>query len=71
MSTQKQIAYKLEQLMETRVPGVIPLLEGSDWQEHSTARFTGWPSADNPYALPAPFDAPDEEITILHLAPAS
>lgn len=67
-SVQKQALYGIEQIMVNQVP-VIPLLYGSDWNERTTARFTGWPTAQNPYALPAPFDAPDEEITILHLNP--
>lgn len=69
-SVQKQAMYGVEQIMVNQVP-VIPLLYGSDWNERTTVRWTGWPTADNSYALPAPFDAPDEEITILHLTPAS
>lgn len=67
-NVQKQALYGIEHIMVDQVP-VIPLLYGSDWNERTTARFTGWPTAQNPYALPAPFDAPDEEITILHLNP--
>lgn len=69
-NVQKQALYGIEQIMIDQVP-VIPLLYGSDWDERTTARFTGWPTAQNPYALAAPFDAPDVEQVILHLTPAS
>ena len=69
-NVQKQAIYGLEQIMVNQVP-VIPLLDGSDWNEYTTARFTGWATAQNPYALPAPFDAPDVEQTVLHLTPVS
>jgi peptide/nickel transport system substrate-binding protein len=69
--TVAQTAYNdLQKIMVEQVPA-IPLVYGSDWNESTTARFTGWSSAANPYALPAPFDAPDVEITVLHLTPAS
>lgn len=60
----------LQTIMVTKIP-TIPLVEGSDWNEYTTARWTGWSTAQNPYALPAPFDAPDAEITVLHLTPAN
>jgi peptide/nickel transport system substrate-binding protein len=70
VNVQKQAFNSLEGIMVNQVPA-IPLVEGSDWNEFTTARFTGWPSASNPYALPAPFDAPDIEITVLHLTPVA
>lgn len=60
----------LQSIMVNQLP-TIPLIVGSDWNEYTTTRWTGWSSASNPYALPAPFDAPDVEITVLHLTPAN
>ena len=67
-NVQAQALYGLQKIMVEQVPS-IPLVYGANWNEYSTAHFTGWPSADNPYALPAPFSYPDSEITVLHLHP--
>lgn len=69
-SQQQQDIYGLEQVMVEQLPA-IPLVYGSNWYEYSTARFTGWPDANNPYAMPGPFNYPDDEIVILHLKPAA
>ena len=37
----------LENLISTQVP-VAPLLYGADWDEYSTANFTGFVTAQNP-----------------------
>jgi peptide/nickel transport system substrate-binding protein len=68
-SVQMQALYGLEKIMVEQLPA-IPLVYGADWNEYSTAKFTGWPSPSNPYALPAPFTYPDAEMVILHLKPA-
>jgi peptide/nickel transport system substrate-binding protein len=60
---------KMEQIMNTEVP-VIPLLNGGAWSEFSTRNYTGWPTASNPYMVPAP-NTPYLEYTVLHLRPAS
>jgi peptide/nickel transport system substrate-binding protein len=69
-TVQQQALYGLENIMINQLP-VIPMLYGADWNERSTSHFTGWSSASDPYAQPAPFDAPDIEITLEHLTPAS
>lgn len=51
---QKQIVYKLEKIMVEQFPA-ISLWYGATWGEYSTKKVTGWPSAQNPYALPAPY----------------
>jgi len=43
----------LSNIMSTQVPEA-PLLYGADWDVYSTARFTGWVTASNPYAYPGP-----------------
>jgi len=49
---------------------VIPLLGSANWSEYRTTKFTGWPTPDNVYAMPAPYSAPDNLLVILHLKPA-
>lgn len=66
---QKAIA-GLEKVMVEQLPS-IPLVFGATWNEYSTSNFTGWPTADNAYASPAPFDYPDSEIVVLNLKPAA
>jgi peptide/nickel transport system substrate-binding protein len=45
----------LEKVIATTLP-VIPLLYGADWDEYSTANFTGFVTAANPYMDPSPSD---------------
>lgn len=58
----------LENLVSTQVP-VAPLLYGADWDEYSTANFTGFVTAKNPYADPSPGD-PQLPLIIKHLKKA-
>jgi len=69
-SVQQQAIAGLQKIMVEQVPS-IPLVYGATWNEYSTARFTGWPTADNPYASPAPFDYPDAETVLLNLHPVA
>lgn len=45
--------HTLTEIMSNSEPDV-PLLYGADWDEYSTATFTGWPTASNPYMDPSP-----------------
>ncbi|HEV2374729.1 MAG TPA: ABC transporter substrate-binding protein [Streptosporangiaceae bacterium] len=65
---QQQIADKLQGIMLQDVP-IIPVTEEVDWDQYSTAQFTGWPTQANPYALPAQYQVPDWEQTLLNLVP--
>lgn len=47
----------------------IPLLYGADWNEYSTAKVTGWPTAADPYMDPSPND-PELPYILMHLRPA-
>jgi peptide/nickel transport system substrate-binding protein len=67
-AVQSQALYGLEKIMVEQLPS-IPLVYAANWNEYSTARFTGWPSPSNPYALPAPFQYPDSEMVVLNLKP--
>ena len=69
-SVQQQAIANIQKIMVEQLPS-IPLVYGATWNEYSTARFTGWPSANNAYASPAPFDYPDAEIVMLNLHPAA
>lgn len=46
----------LANIMTTQTPYAV-LLYGADWDVYSTAHFTGWPTAANPYVDPSPSDA--------------
>jgi len=65
---QKVIVNKLQQVMLDEVP-VIPVTEGVSWYQYSTKQFTGWPTQDDPYALPSPYNLPDVEQVLLKLQP--
>jgi len=67
-AVQKQIIAKLEQVMLTQVP-VIPVTESVDWYQYDTSHFTGWPTPQNQFALPAAFQIPDMGQVLLHLSP--
>lgn len=67
-SRQHQIIDQVQQVMLSQVP-VIPVLESVNWFQYNTKSFTGWPTKQNPYALPAPYAVPDNEQVLLHLQP--
>ncbi|HLZ20605.1 MAG TPA: ABC transporter substrate-binding protein [Ktedonobacterales bacterium] len=68
-ATQQQAIYGIEKIMVEQMPS-IPLVEGATWYEYSTTHVTGWPDQSNPYAMPSPYTAPDNEIVVLNLKPA-
>lgn len=47
---QKEIIQKVQKLFYDEAP-TIPLFPSPEWGEFNTKRFTGFPTADNPYAL--------------------
>lgn len=55
---QQATMFKLEKIVAQQVP-FIPLCNYPSWEEFNTSRFTGWPSASNPYAAfyASPFDS--------------
>ena len=67
---QHQIVNQLQQVMLNQLP-VIPVLENVNWFQYNTKDFSGWPTQQNPYAMPAPYAVPDVEQVLLHLRPAS
>ncbi|AEJ40002.1 extracellular solute-binding protein family 5 [Sulfobacillus acidophilus TPY] len=69
-AVQRQAIYTLEKAVAANLPA-IPLIYGATWYEYRTQYFTGWPSASNPYAQPAPYNYPAEAIVLTHLTPRS
>ncbi|MBW4029864.1 MAG: ABC transporter substrate-binding protein [Acidobacteria bacterium] len=55
----------LGSIVTQQVP-VAPLLYGADWNIYSTAHFTGWVTAANPYMDPSPSD-PELPVILMHL----
>lgn len=51
----QQATYKLEQVMYNQVP-VVLMYYGGSWGLFRTNHFTGWPSKQNPYALPTNYN---------------
>ena len=67
-AAQHTLLSTVQEAMLRDVP-VIPTTESVQWYEYSTKYFTGWPTEKDPYALPAPWQLPDVEQVLLHLAP--
>jgi peptide/nickel transport system substrate-binding protein len=61
-----QIIDKLQGVIAKDLP-VIPLVYAADWDEFRTNQFVGWPTPQNPYANPAPGDAPYNEPVVLNI----
>ena len=53
---QREIGYELQQIVYNDLP-VISLYYGGSWGLVSNAKFTGWPSADDPYASPKTYES--------------
>jgi peptide/nickel transport system substrate-binding protein len=66
IATQKELMGQIEMLFVEQAP-VLPLFPGPDWYEYSTARFTGWPSADNNYAPGVPYAYAPYNATLIVL----
>ena len=54
INQQKQIMAQIEAIFVDQAPA-LPLFPGPDWYEYTTTRFTGFPTADNPYAPGVPY----------------
>lgn len=54
IAQQKSIMAEVETIFINQAPA-LPLFPGPDWFEYSTARFSGFPSAENPYAPGVPW----------------
>ncbi len=65
---QAELATELQRAFATEVPA-IPLFLGPSWGQYNTARFTGFPSATNPYAALSPSKAPEVLLVLTEVAP--
>ena len=61
----KAATLPLEKIEATTLP-IVPLLYGADWDEYSTANFTGFVTAGSPYMNPSPSD-PQLPYTLMQL----
>lgn len=65
---QRKVSGELQTLFVTSAPS-IPLFPNPSWGEYSSARFTGFPSKDNPFAKLSPNNAPEYLLVLTALAP--
>ena len=63
---QHKLMNQIQGIILEDVP-VIPVTEGVAWYEWTTNGFAGWPTPDDPYAAPAPWNLPDWEIVLTHV----
>jgi peptide/nickel transport system substrate-binding protein len=66
LAQQKKIMSQIEMIFVNEAP-VLPLFPGPDWYEYSTKRFTGFPSAENPYAPGVPYPGSPYETPLIVL----
>lgn len=65
-NVQQQALAGIQKVMVDQLPS-IPLVDSVNWYEYTTARYTGWPDQQNPYAVPSPYAYPDSEQVALNL----
>jgi peptide/nickel transport system substrate-binding protein len=63
---QKQIMSKVEAAFVNEAPE-LPLFPGPDWYEYNTTHFTGFPTAENPYAPGVPYPNSPYNATLIIL----
>lgn len=59
----------LQQIVMDELP-LIPMLQSPNWFQYRTEFWEGWPTEDDPYALPAPYMFPDNLLVVSNLTPA-
>ncbi|WP_432875758.1 ABC transporter substrate-binding protein [Kribbella sp. CA-245084] len=64
--TQVKLIKQISGYMIKDVP-VIPTTESVDWYQYNTKDIEGWPTQDNPYAQPAPYNIPDAGQVLANL----
>ncbi|MFX4272933.1 ABC transporter substrate-binding protein [Propionibacteriaceae bacterium Y1685] len=57
----------LQKIVVERLP-LIPMLQSPNWFQYRTTNFVGWPTEEDPYALPAPYQFPDNLLLVKHLS---
>lgn len=66
---QQEALEELQRIAVEEIP-YLGLVQAPNWFNYSTERWEGFPNEDDPYALGAPFQAPDNALTIRELTPA-
>ncbi|WP_329000387.1 ABC transporter substrate-binding protein [Kribbella sp. NBC_00709] len=64
--TQVKLVKQISSYMIKDVP-LIPTTESVDWYQYNTKDIEGWPTQDNPYAQPAPYNIPDAGQVLANL----
>jgi peptide/nickel transport system substrate-binding protein len=64
--TQIKLIKQISGYMIKDVP-LIPTTESVDWYQYNTKDIEGWPTQDNPYAQPAPYNIPDAGQVLANL----
>lgn len=67
-AVQQQAIAGMQQIVVDELP-LIPLLQSPNWFQYRTVNFDGWPTKEDPYALPAPYSYPDNLLVIKQLKP--
>ncbi len=65
-ATQVSLIKQISGAMIKDVP-IIPTTESVDWYQYNTKDIAGWPTKDDIYAQPAPYNIPDVEQVLLQL----
>ncbi len=65
---QHAIINQLQTIMVKQLP-VVALVYGAAWNEYQTNHYVGWPTQQNPYAMPSN-TYPDTLLIATHLTPA-
>lgn len=60
----------LQRIMVEELP-IIPMLQSPNWFQYNTERWEGFPNEEDPYALGAPYQFPDNLLIIRNLTPAN
>ncbi|WP_406317378.1 ABC transporter substrate-binding protein [Streptosporangium sp. NBC_01639] len=68
-AAQEQAVQGLGKIMVEKLP-VLPLFYSPAWSQYRTGKYVGWPSEQDPYAMPSPYTSPDAAVVLLHLRPA-
>src|SRR5580704_1199521 len=69
VSAQQADLAPIEQYVAQNLP-IIPTVYGVVFDEYNTSKFSGWPTASNPYQSGSP-NTPTNEVVILRLRPIS
>ncbi|MEV4223857.1 ABC transporter substrate-binding protein [Nonomuraea sp. NPDC049725] len=59
----------LGRIMVEKLP-TLPLFYSPSWAQYRTDKYVGWPSEQDPYAMPSPYTSPDAAVVLLRLKPA-